>query len=158
MNKEYTFKYKITNKCRNGYVIYRNKEILFIENNKNIDRQFSLMIGYGYNDLCISTINNKVVTFNGVNPKRIWKMAKLKLPQYLKGEVYIDNALEPIMDGQWYTETWDTYYDKKNNILCIGEKIIDSSDVFIEVCQDIVICLNNIYLKGIWVIDLKISK
>jgi len=158
MNKEYTFKYKITNECLDGYVKYQNKEILFIQNNKNMDRQFSLMIGYGYNDLSISTINNKVVTFNGVNPKKIWKKAKLKLPEYLKGEVYIDNDLESIMDGQWYTETWNTYYDKHNNILCIGEKTIDSSDVFVEVCKNIIICLNGIYLKGIWIIDLKMSK
>lgn len=158
MNKEFTFKYKITNECPNGYVIYKNEEILFIQNNKNIDRQFSLMIGYGYNDLSISIINNKVVTFNGANPKRIWKKANLELPNYLKGEVYIDNDLESIMDGQWYTETWDTYYDKNKNILCIGEKIINPDDIFIEVCENIVICLDEIYLKGIWIIDLKLFK
>lgn len=158
MNTNFRFEYQITGECIKGKIKYENDEILFNEYEKNLDRKFSLMFGKGYNDLCISTISNKVVVFNGYNPKKMWKKTNLTIPVSKKGEVYLCNDLGPIMDGQWYIENWQTQYDNKKNTICIGDFIPNNDDIFIEFCTNIIICLNNNLLKAIWIKEIKEKK
>lgn len=151
MNSKYAFKVIITNDCIKGHITYENGEILFFPSNRKREKEFSLMIGKGYNDLSISTVNNQVVNFSGYNPENTWINIKLTLPKSQKGELYIKNNLDPIMFGQWYSESWDTYYDKQKNIICLGDYHEDKKDTFIEICTDLIVCLNDELLKSIWI-------
>lgn len=151
MNKEYSFKIVNNEICVDGIVVYQDEEIFFDTDNKIKGRIFSLMIGKGYNTFDFSVIKNKAQWFGGYNSSKNWINSNLIFPQYQKGEIYIENNLENIMDGQWYVENWKTYYDKKQNILCIGNYNTNPEDIAIEFCTNIIAVFEEKYLKSIWI-------
>lgn len=155
MNREYNFKILNNNNCIEGIVIYKDEEIFFDTCYKIEGRIFSLMIGKGCNTFDFSMITNRAEWFGGYNSSKNWIKRKLIFPKYQKGEIYIENNLENIMDGQWYAEDWKTYYDKKQNILCIGNYNIEEQDVAIEFCTNIVVVFSGKYLKSIWIKDMQ---
>lgn len=156
MNKKYSFKIVKNGKCIDGKIFYNKDEEIDFHTNYNIEgRAFSLMIGAGYNHCDFSDITNKAEWFGGYNPSKIWKNSALIFPQSQKGEIYIENELDQIMDGQWYVNDWNTYYDKKQNIVCIGDYNINKNDITIEFCTNIIAVFEEKYLKAIWIKDIE---
>lgn len=158
MNKEYSFKTIVNKNCIDGKVIYYKDDGLVFKTNHGIDgRPFSLMIGKGYNAFDFSDKTNRASYFGGHNPKQLWKDKELIFPQSQKGEIYIENELEHIMDGQWYVEDWNTYYDERQKIICIGDYNTNETDIAIEFCTNIVAVFQEKYLKAIWVRDIEVE-
>lgn len=157
MNKKYSFRTINNGKCIDGKVVYNKDEEIDCRANIGLtieDCPFSLMIGMGYNRCDCSMITGKVIWFGGHNSKQLWKKEKLIFPQSQKGEIYIENELKPIMDGQWYVQDWITYYDEKQNILCIGDCNTRQEDIAIEFCTNIIAVFEDKYLKAIWIKDI----
>lgn len=154
MNKKYSFKIIINENCNEGKIIYEDYEINFITNNKIEGNIFSLILG-GYTRLYFSDINNKAVWLGGYNPFESWKKINLIFPNSQNGEIYIEEELKnkDIMD-EYYCEDWKTYYDKKQNIVCIGDYKSNSKDIAVEFCNNIVAVFEDKYLKAIWIKDI----
>lgn len=159
-NLKYIFKHKITDKCIEGRVEYKNNEILpSIPRRK--ESTFSLLIGKGYIELNAIESSNRITDFGGYTPLELWKFINLQLPQHEKGEVYLytdyTNNLYDIRCGQDFPEIWDIYYDDKQKIWCMGNPIAEEGDIGIEFYTDEILVINNEKLKSIWVKNLQVD-
>ena len=113
-----------------GEIFYKNNEFIF--ESKDGNGEFSLMIGKGYCELSIAKFNSRIYSFGGVNFKENW-----------------------INDGIWYTENWNTYYDEKNNFICIGDSRVNTNSKAVEFCKNIVAVIEKDELKAIWIKNIK---
>lgn len=115
------------------------------------------MIGKGYCELSVAKFNSKIYSFEGINNKEEWISKKLIFPKSIKGELYFVNDTIDIInyDGIWYVEDWDTYYDKDNNYICIGDFNTECDDIAIEFCKNVVAVIEKDKLKSIWIKNIK---
>lgn len=145
--KNIIFKIKESLECINGEIFYHKNEFIFETNNGN--GEFSLLIGKGYCELSVAKFNLRVYSFGGVNFKDTWIDKNLEIPNSVKGELYVNNIVNN-NDGIWYTENWNTYYDKKNNFICIGDYIVNENIIGVEFCKNIIAIVDQGQLKSIW--------
>ena len=117
--------------------------------------EFSLMIGKGYCELSIAKFNLKIYSFEGVNFKDNWINTNLKFPNSLKGELYVNDIIIDNNDGIWYAKNWNTYYDNKNNFICIGDYIVNIDDIAVEFCKNTIAVIDKGKLKAIWLKNIK---
>lgn len=149
------FRISKNSKYIDGDIFYNNNEFIF---DSNIGKgEFSLMIGKGYCELSVARFNSKVYSFEGINNKEEWISKKLIFPKSIKGELYfISDTIDIInYDGIWYVEDWDTYYDKDNNYICLGDFNTNYYDTAIEFCKNIVAVIEEDKLKSIWIKNIK---
>jgi len=147
-----TFEINEKAECIDGEIFYYKNEFIFETNSGK--GEFSLMLGKGYCQLSIAKFNSRVYSFDGMNWKEDWINKKLTFPQSVKGELYINNIYVESGQGNWYVENWNTYYDKKNNFICIGNCTVNQDDVSVEFCKNIVATIGKGKLKSIWIRDI----
>lgn len=153
MNREYSFKIINNEKCFNGNVFYNTDYEIDFRKNYSIEEDvFCLYIGKGYNRCYFLMTTGKYVWFGGHNHYKIWKIKKLVFPKFQKGEIYLENSIkDKLIPDEWYVKNWDTYYDKDQNLLCIGDYNTNREDIAIEFCTNIVAVFEEKYLKAIWI-------
>lgn len=151
MDDNITFKISKSSEYINGEISYENNEFIF-ESNKG-KGEFSIMLGKGYCELSIARFNSKIYSFEGMNNKEDWISKALEFPNSIKGELYLINRnIDTInYDGIWYTEDWNTYYDRDNNFICMGNYKTDLNDIAVEFCKNIVAVIIKNKLKSIWI-------
>lgn len=137
--------------CIEGKMFYEKNEFIF--NSNSGTGEFSLMIGNGYNELSVARFNYRIYSFGGTNVREMWIKKSLKFPNSEKGELYIQGDEINICDydGEWYVRDWNTYYDEKDNIVCIGDCNTQSKDSAIEFCKGVIAVLREHDLKAIWI-------
>lgn len=145
--KNIIFKIKESLECVDGEIFYNKNEFIFETNNGN--GEFSILIGKGYCELSVAKFNLRVYSFGGVNFKDTWIDKNLEIPNSVKGELYVNDIVNN-NDGIWYTENWNTYYDKKNNFICMGDYIVNENTIGVEFCKNIIAIVDKGQLKSIW--------
>lgn len=145
--KNIIFKIKERLECVDGEIFYNKNEFIFETNNGN--GEFSILIGKGYCELSVAKFNLRVYSFGGVNFKDTWIDKNLEIPNSVKGELYVNDIVNN-NDGIWYTENWNTYYDKKNNFICMGDYIVNENTIGVEFCKNIIAIVDKGQLKSIW--------
>lgn len=113
---------------------------------------YTIIIGSEYVGLDVDLDRKQIVQVSGFSPKKIWVKSSLSLPVGKEGSIFIQTKNDPVSGtGTNYGETWLTYFDEKQNLICIGNQTMASNDICIEFSKNCfaVIDLNN-QLKSIW--------
>ena len=147
-----TFKVNKDLEYINGEITYNNNEFVFESN--SVKGEFSLMLGRGYCELSITRVNSRINSFGGINIKEDWISNDLVFPSNIKGELHFISSTTDInsYDGTWYVENWNTYYDEKNNYICMGDCDTNSEDIIaVEFCKNIIAVTERGNLRSIWI-------
>lgn len=144
------FLYKYQEKFQNE-IIYSISEQSFYPDSW-MDNDYTIIIGTEYVGLDVDLNHKQIVQVSGLSPQNIWVRSTLSLPVSKEGSIFIQEKNDPVSGtGINYGDTWLTYFDEKQNLICIGNPTTASDDICIEFSKNCyaVIDLNN-QLKSIW--------
>lgn len=114
------------------------------------DERGDVSILVNYLQISVKASNNNLLSIWGLHPYRLWKFADLTIPQFLKGYVKcLDNYESGISYRDKDFENWNTYYDKNNGWVCIGDKDIMYDAIMFATNSAVVIKNNKI--MSIWI-------
>ena len=137
-------------------------KLLYIKEEKSLcfdpfckSTNVSIMISGAYSSLDTILKNGEiigeVIHVSGCNPQHIWVNRTLHVPEVKKGRLFVQFD-KPIMGGTGidYANDWQTYYDKNNNWICIGDYNTTEDCELIEFASNIIAALKNEKLIAIW--------
>lgn len=120
---------------------------------KDVETNFSVMLGCAYLGMDINLIDMQVYGVSGLCPTNMWVKKELKMPQnVISGRVKIneDKELKAGM-GIYIVEKTPIYFDEKNNWICIGKHNSLEYTDSIKFVDNAFICLNGNEFKALWI-------
>ncbi len=113
---------------------------------------FTIMVRGVYTGLDVCLKTNTLVSVAGYNPQKKWIKVALKFPKAIQGQVIVDFENVEVYEGTCvdYAESWNTYYDPKNGVVCIGNPQLEEKCENIMFTKNIAVSLLNEKLKAIW--------
>ncbi len=110
----------------------------------------SIMLG-SYTSLDTICETGVVAHVSGYNSKETWTNREMDVPKTKKGYLIAHFDDPPIKGtGIDYDGTWNTYYDRISNYVCIGDYHTKSTDVCIEFANKVVAVLRGDQLVAVW--------
>lgn len=111
-------------------------------------------IGIGFTNLVLDPKTYNVIGLCGLAPKSIWvkKKLKLRLDNCQKGLIHIEPKNFDFNEKTLYQTLLhsDSYYDKKQGLLCIGERKIYDIDDVINFIENGYLVLRDDKIVGLW--------
>jgi len=133
-----------------GELLYIQDEysLFYSPPNKNVG--VSILFG-AYTSLDTICETGVVANISGLNSKRVWIPMDAKMPKAIQGELVAHFDDPPLKGtGVDYNRSWNTYYNKNDSCLCIGDYNTLNDDNCIEFANGIVAVLRGNQLVAVW--------
>ena len=143
------FDFLYEKRCFVGALKYLSLEKSFYFDPWN-SSESSIIIGKSYFGLDFFVKSGEIVQVSGLNPSSTWINKQLVIPKSKTGRVFCNtNILLPVGIGIDYRRDFETFFDKKNNYICVGDPQLDSQCACIEFCNKTYAVIKNRELLSI---------
>lgn len=112
---------------------------------------YTLLIGKAYCGLDLDAATGEIMQISGCNPMRLWVPCNLELPSASRGRVFVlpDAPLVPGI-GREYDRSWDTFYDRNRQTICLGQRFAGSDCAQIQFAPHLIASIRDGRLEAIW--------
>ena len=145
-----TFSFYSTEKIPESKFLYISNEYAFTTKPfcSNID--VGILFGAS-TELGIISETKEVSGFSGYSPKSGWKEKELDMPSSRKCRLLVDFKTMPIKGVcLGYNPYCETFFDKKTQIICVGDYNLKATDDYVEFASDMVAVLREGDLVALW--------
>lgn len=146
------FRYVLTKQAPEeaGCLCYLQKEqsLCYTPWRKN---SYTLLIGKAYCGLDLDAATGEIMQISGCNPMGLWVPCNLDVPPASRGRVFFqpDAPLVPGTGGD-YDRSWDTFYDRNRQTICLGQRFAGSDCVQIQFAPHLIASIRDGRLEAIW--------
>ena len=115
------------------------------------ENSYTLLIGKAYCGLDLDAATGEIMQISGCNPMGLWVPCNLDVPPASRGRVFFqpDAPLVPGTGGD-YDRSWDTFYDRNRQTICLGQRFAGSDCVQIQFAPHLIASIRDGRLEAIW--------
>ncbi len=149
-SKKLKFSYMETPEKKLDKVTFDLKKRVF---DKDISGYVEINLGVTCAGLLVNPNTKQVEGIGGMAPCSVWLKRKLKAPEAIKGQIYMDAPSYKLTDKTVFKcmRHQDTFYDKKTGWLCFGNKKTELIDDVIEIMDKVYVVLREEELVALWI-------
>jgi hypothetical protein len=146
------FRYNLTEKVSDErgclYYLPNEHSLCYVPWRKN---SYTLLIGKSYCGLDLDADTGEIMQISGCNPMRLWIECNLEIPVAVMGRVFFQSDI-PLIPGTGsdYDRSWNTFYDRKQQYICLGPQPIISDCIHIQFAPYLIASIRNDQIVSIW--------